>query len=82
MDKRCQEIVNYIVQKQQEFAVGDSLGIPDCKLTYRILRIMSPVELKKIKKDFVKFCRQKPPRSKADFGDAFLEYLNSSADRE
>lgn len=57
LDKRCQEIVNYVVQKQQEFGIGDSLGIPDCNLKYRILRIMSPVELKKLKKDFVKFCR-------------------------
>jgi hypothetical protein len=45
-------------------------------------KILAPVELKKLKKEFLNLCRLKPPRSKADFGDAFLEFLNTSVERE
>jgi len=45
-------------------------------------KTLAPVELKKLKKEFLNLCRLKPPKSKADFGDAFVEFLNCSVDRE
>ena len=44
---------------------------------------MSPVELKRLKKEFLNLCRLKPPSGgKNSFGDAFLEFLNSSVNNE
>jgi len=47
-----------------------------------MLKTMAPVELKKLKKEFLNLCRLKPPGGKADFGNAFLEFLNTSVERE
>jgi hypothetical protein len=62
--------------------VGDSIVIEGCKLKYRILKILSPVELKKIKKEFLNLCKLKPPKDQASFGDAYLEFLNTSVSRD
>ena len=56
--------------------------IEDCKLKYKVLKIISPVELKKIKKEFLNFCKLRPPKEKASFGDAYLEFLNNSVSRD
>ena len=36
----------------------------------------SPVELKKLKKDFLNLSKLHPPKSKDKFADAFLEFVN------
>ena len=57
---------------------GDVLaGLPGCKGKYRVARILSPLELKKFKKDFLSLSKLHPPKSKDKFGDAFLEFLNA-----
>ena len=57
---------------------GDVLaGIPNCTKKYKVLRILSPVELKKFKKDFLNLSKLHPPKSKDKFGDTFLEFLNA-----
>jgi len=65
------------VQKQQEFSVGDSVVMPECRLKYKIVKVYSPVELKKIKKEYLNLCKLKPPKDQSHFGDAFIEYLNA-----
>ena len=62
--------------------MGDSIGVENCKLKYRIMKIMSPVELKRFKKEFLNLCRLKPPKGRDGFGDAFLEFLNTAIDLE
>ena len=62
--------------------MGDSIVIPDCKLKYSINKIVSPIELKKLKKEFLNLCKLKPPRSKDYFGDAFVQFLITSFERE
>jgi hypothetical protein len=42
-----------------------------------VARILSPLELKKFKKDFLSLSKLHPPKSKDKFGDAFLEFLNA-----
>jgi hypothetical protein len=39
---------------------------------------MSPVEMKRLKKEFLSLCKLKPPSGKDKFGDCFLEFLNAS----
>jgi hypothetical protein len=41
-----------------------------------MMRIVSPVEFKKFKKDFLNLSKLHPPKSKDKFGDSFLEFLN------
>jgi hypothetical protein len=62
--------------------VGDSIVIEGCKTKYRIIKVLSPVELKRIKKEFLNFCKLKPPKDKDFFADAFLEFLNTSVSRD
>ena len=70
--------MNFIQTKQSEVTQGDVLaGLPGCKSKYKVLRILSPVELKKFKKDFLSLSKLHPPKSKDKFGDAFLEFLNA-----
>ncbi len=45
------------------------------------MKVFSPVELKKLKKDFLNLSKLHPP-SKDNFGDAFLEFVNASVDRD
>ena len=96
LDKACQEVMNFIISKQQEVNQGDVLaGLPGCakKISfenipllliplnfcfyYKVYRLLSPVELKKFKKDFLSLSKLHPPKSKDKFGDSFLEFLNA-----
>ena len=78
MDKSCQEVINFISAKQSEVSQGDVLaGLPGCSKKYKVLKILSPVELKKFKKDFLSLSKLHPPKSKDKFGDSFLEFLNA-----
>lgn len=52
-------------------------GLPGCTKKYRVLRVLSPVELKKFKKDFLNLSKLHPPKSKDKFGDTFLEFVNA-----
>jgi tRNA uridine 5-carbamoylmethylation protein Kti12 len=80
LDKTCQELINFIMTKQSEVTQGDVLaGLPGCpsKTRYKVMKLLSPVELKKFKKDFLSLCKLHPPKSKDRFGEAFLEFLNA-----
>jgi hypothetical protein len=46
------------------------------------MKILSPVELKKLKKDFLNLSKLHPPKSKDLFGNTFLEFLNASVERD
>ena len=43
---------------------------------YKVMRVISPVEFKKLKKEFLNLSKLHPPKSKDKFGDAFLEFIN------
>lgn len=43
---------------------------------YKVMRIISPVEFKKLKKEFLNLSKLHPPKSKDKFGDSFLEFIN------
>ena len=63
------------MSEQAQANMGDALGVPGCKNHYRVTRIISPIELKKFKKDFLSLSKLHPPKgSKAD---AFLDFLNA-----
>jgi hypothetical protein len=58
------------------------IGVPNCnKHKYKAARIMSPIELKKLKKDFLNLSKLHPPKRSGGvtFGDAFLDFVNTRA---
>jgi len=75
-------VVNFILEKQQEVGVGDSVGVPECKTKYKVSRVLAPVELKRLKKEFLAISKLHPPKSKALFAETFLEFLETSGERE
>ena len=57
--------------------------VPNCKkVKYNLFKTMTPIELKRIKKDFLNFCKLKPPKNTDEFGNAYLEFINTSSFRE
>lgn len=42
------------------------------------MKILAPIELKKLKKDFLNLSKLHPPKAKDNFGDCFLQFINTS----
>jgi len=82
LEKSSKEICSFVVQNQSEFGQGDSIAVPNCKIKYRIFKVMSPIELNRLKKEFLNLCKMKPPKTKEVFGDSFVEFVNSSVDSD
>ena len=73
LDRACQSVANFIQQSGQ--TIGDTLkGFPDCKRSYKVVKSLSPLELKRLKKDFLTLSKLHPPPQNA-MGDTFLEFL-------
>ena len=56
------------------------IGVPGCNSkTYKVVKIISPLELKQIKKEFLNLSKLHPPKktAKTTYADAFLEFLNN-----
>ena len=64
LDKTCQAVVAFIQQEQANVNIGDTLtGLPSCSKPYRVNKVFSPLELKRLKKDYLAFCKVQPPKS-------------------
>lgn len=63
--------------KQQEHGPGDHIVIPNSKVNFVFVKILSPVDLKRAKKSFLTYCKMKPP-AKEVFADSYIEYLNAT----
>ena len=75
LDKACQDVINFIIANDQQ--TGDILyGIPGCKRNYKIVRALSALELKRMKKDFLSLAKLHPPQL-SQMGDTFLDFLNT-----
>ena len=78
LDKACQAVVAFIQQEQSNVNIGDTLtGLPGCSKPYKVFRAFSPLELKRMKKDFLALCKLHPPKNKGSMGDAFLDFLQT-----
>jgi hypothetical protein len=58
------------------------MGIPDCKVRYKFTKVLHAIELKKFKKDYLNLCKLHPPKTKENFGNHFIEFLNGAMERE
>ena len=54
-------------------------GLPGCNKPYKVFRVISPLELKRMKKDFLALCKLHPPKDRGSMGNAFLDFLSTRA---
>ena len=77
LDKHCQAVLTFIQQSGQQ--VGDTLtGVPgsSAKSNYKVVKVLSVLELKRLKKEFLSLAKMHPPKVE-HIADAFLEFLNT-----
>ena len=61
-------------------SIGDTLtGLPGCSKPYKVFRVISPLELKRFKKDYLGLCKLHPPKNLKSMGDSFLDFLGTRA---
>jgi len=55
-----------------------------CSKLYKVVRMLSPIELKKLKKDYLNLSKMHPPSkgSGCGFEDSFIEFLNGKFSNE
>lgn len=60
---------------------GIIITFKGCKLKLSLRRNLTVIELKKLKQEFINICKNHPPRSVEDAGDAFIGYLQTALER-
>ena len=55
-----------------------------CAKLYKVVRMLSPIELKKLKKDYLTLSKMHPPKKGkgSGFEDSYLEFLNGRLSKE
>ena len=82
LDAACQKIVQQILQQQDEAGPGADtlLKISDEESVF-LTKKFTPVQLKKIKMEFVKISKSHPPKDEGETKRNFVEYLKVVQDR-
>jgi protein KTI12 len=78
LDRSCQEVIADIL-KQQEEGVGCVVDVKGKKV--EIGKMLSVVQLKKIKAEFIRISKNVPPRNKEEAVGGFVEYIVTILDR-
>ena len=82
LDKRAQDIIDVISEKQGSMYIqGMMIKFEGCKKKLQLENIVSLIELKKYKKEFISVCKQNPLKNENDIGDAFITYLETVLQR-
>lgn len=82
MDKKIQEIINVILEKENEiFMQGVAITFKGYKNKLFLKNNLSIIELKKFKQEFINICKQNPPKSLDGIGDNFISYLQTVLER-
>jgi hypothetical protein len=80
LDKNCQEIVSEILRKQDENLGEISLNVDDDNFVC-IHKKFTPVQLKKIKSEFIKISKSHPPKNEKEIRKNFVEYIQTIQSR-
>ena len=78
LDRSCQDVIADIL-KQQEEGVGCVVDVKGKKV--EIGKVLSVVQLKKIKAEFIRISKNVPPRNKEEAVGGFVEYIVTILDR-
>ena len=60
------------------------MGMTGCSKLYKVVRMLSPIELKKLKKDYLNLSKMHPPSKGkgCGFEDSYIEFLNGGLSKE
>ena len=82
LDKKIQEIIDTIMEQENEMSMqGITITFKGSKLKLSLRRNLSVIELKKLKQEFISICKNHPPKTIDDAGDAFVGYLQTALER-
>eukprot|EP01016_Furgasonia_blochmanni_P043199 TRINITY_DN5825_c0_g1_i5.p2 TRINITY_DN5825_c0_g1~~TRINITY_DN5825_c0_g1_i5.p2 ORF type:complete len:194 (-),score=24.46 TRINITY_DN5825_c0_g1_i5:159-740(-) len=82
LDKVTQEIINHVIERQNEMWVpGMLVSYEGSKTKLKMTRQVTPIELKKLRQEFMAVTRQHPPKSAAEIPEFFLVFLQAALDR-
>jgi protein KTI12 len=80
LDKNCQEIINEILNKQDEDIGEIILNCSEDKYI-TINKKFTPIQLKKIKLEFIKISKSHPPKNEKEMRKNFIEYIQTIQSR-
>ena len=80
LDKACQEVINDILHQQDQNSGDTILKINKDEAIY-LNKKFTPIQLKKIKLEFIKISKNHPPKSQNETIKYFSEYIKTIQDR-
>jgi len=80
LDKTCQDVINDIL-KQQDQNSGDTILKVNKDEAIYLNKKFTPIQLKKIKLEFIKISKNHPPKDNEDTIKYFSEYIKTIQDR-
>lgn len=80
LDKACQDVINDILHQQEQNSGDTILKINNGDAIY-LNKKFTPIQLKKIKVEFIKISKNHPPKDKDETIKYFSEYIKTIQDR-
>ena len=80
LDKTCNDIINNILHQQDQNSGDTILNINNSDAIY-LNKKFTPIQLKKIKLEFIKISKNHPPKNKDETIKYFSEYVKTIQDR-
>ena len=78
LDRRTQEIVAQLSEAQSTAVPGDWLAVSGTAEKVQLLRPVTLVELRKLRRQFINYTKLHPPEDIKKIPTLFVQYLNSS----
>lgn len=76
LDKNINEVAELILETQKNSVLGDIIKITGYTSNLYVKKIISPIEMKKLKTEFVTISKNKGLKSKLEMGNMFIEFIN------
>ena len=80
LDKTCQDIIKDILVQQDQNSGDTIIKVNDDESVY-LSKKFTPIQLKKVKLEFIKISKNHPPKDKDETVKYFAEYLKTIQDR-
>ena len=79
IDSTCQEIISEIIKAQLDGLV-ESIKVNESDFVF-LKKAFSPIELKKLKTEYLKLAKMNPPRNREELVKSFVNYINTVQSR-
>jgi len=78
VDTACRSVVALVLEKQRCLGPGSTLPVPGCKEAVILRRLWTMAELTRLKRQFIGFAKQNPPKDTDDAVASFVAFLNNA----